>query len=149
MVHGIKTCRLVAAYSLVRGQKLNFYWLSAQVHRGAGGWNQIQRSIYDSYGPDFFIRINELIHYCGFHGLWTPREEIAFAARCTAQNLLPLPVFIYGRSILHLPTSAQFFRYLSSMPSLGSVVRQQKLFNERIILWKNSEFVFVPLCNRA
>ena len=53
----------------------------------------------------------------GGHRLRTPREEIAFSAR--PKNSIPIPNFqVWPKHILSA-TSAQFFRYLSFMPSLG------------------------------
>ena len=43
------------------------------------------------------------------HGLRTPREKIVFTAvHCMAENPIPIPIFMYGRSIFFLPHRPNF-----------------------------------------
>ena len=51
------------------------------------------------------------------HGLRTPREEMTFTARPKIKS--QSQIFRYGRSIFWSATSAQFFRFLWFMLSLG------------------------------
>ena len=64
-----------------------------------------------------FIIILCYVHFVYKHGQWTPREEIVFTARQKIQS--QSQIFRYGRSIFLSASSAQFFRYLWFMPSLG------------------------------
>ena len=89
MGHGIKTSRLAAAYSLVRGQK-NSISIGCQLWSKRCKGLKSNTKEHIGSGPDFLVRINVFIHYSGF---------------------------------------------------------QQQVLNERIISWKNSEFVFDPLCD--
>ena len=51
------------------------------------------------------------------YGLWTPREKKNL--HYTAENSIPIPNFLVQPKHILSATSAQFFRYLWFMPSLG------------------------------
>ena len=72
------------------------------------------------------------------HGLWTPREKIAFTARPKIQS--QSQIFRYGRSIFCLPHRPNFSDIFDLLPHWLSVVRASNS-NGRGWKIKNSLFI--------
>ena len=81
-----------------------------------------------------FIIILCYVHFVYKHGLWTPREEIAFTARPKIQS--QSQIFRYGRSIFCLPHQPNFSDIFDFCFHWVSVVRVYKH------AWKSVKFVY-------
>ena len=62
------------------------------------------------------------------HGLWTPREEIAF----TARPKIPSQIFGYGRSIFCLPHRLKFSDIFDLCLHWASVVRREHQLRKKV-----------------